>query len=104
MKPGLAWLTKKWCGREIQNRGEGGHDPEEDARACIDLLKKKIENGMDLFTVHPTDPNSEAFIFFPLNRFSFVYQVLDSGSSKQIKNRSSRECQEREAGLFDLPS
>ncbi|KAG5642482.1 hypothetical protein DXG03_002732 [Asterophora parasitica] len=45
LKPGLAWLTKKWCGREIQTGGEGGHDPEEDARACLDLLKKKIENG-----------------------------------------------------------
>ena len=45
LKPGLAWLTKKWCGREIQNRGEGGHDPEEDARACVDLLRKKVENG-----------------------------------------------------------
>ncbi|KAL6307315.1 hypothetical protein BKA93DRAFT_727854 [Sparassis latifolia] len=45
LKPGLAWLTKKWCGREIQNRGEGGHDPEEDARACLDLLKKKVQNG-----------------------------------------------------------
>ncbi|KIP03467.1 hypothetical protein PHLGIDRAFT_130123 [Phlebiopsis gigantea 11061_1 CR5-6] len=45
LKPGLAWLTKKWCGREIQNRGEGGHDPEEDARACLDLLKKKVDNG-----------------------------------------------------------
>ncbi|KAI0032017.1 hypothetical protein K488DRAFT_50840 [Vararia minispora EC-137] len=45
LKPGLAWLTKKWCGREIQTRGEGGHDPEEDARACLDLLKKKVENG-----------------------------------------------------------
>jgi RNA exonuclease 1 len=45
LKPGLAWLTKKWCHREIQNRGEGGHDPEEDARACLELLKKKVENG-----------------------------------------------------------
>lgn len=45
LKPGLAWLTKKWCGREIQARGEGGHDPEEDARACLELLKKKIDNG-----------------------------------------------------------
>lgn len=45
LKPGLAWLTKKWCGREIQNRGEGGHDPEEDARACLGLLRKKVENG-----------------------------------------------------------
>ncbi len=45
LKPGLAWLTQKWCGREIQNRGEGGHDPEEDAQACLDLLRKKVENG-----------------------------------------------------------
>ena len=45
LKPGLAWLTKKWCGREIQSRGEGGHDPEEDARACLDLLKKKLQGG-----------------------------------------------------------
>ena len=45
LKPGLAWLTKKWCHREIQNHGEGGHDPEEDARACLELLKRKVENG-----------------------------------------------------------
>jgi RNA exonuclease 1 len=45
MKPGLAWLTKKWCGREIQANGDGGHDPQEDARACLDLLKLKLENG-----------------------------------------------------------
>ena len=41
----MAWLTKKWCGREIQARGEGGHDPEEDARACLDLLRRKLEEG-----------------------------------------------------------
>lgn len=45
LKPGLAWLTKKWCGREIQTGGEGGHNPEEDARACLELLQKKIEAG-----------------------------------------------------------
>lgn len=45
LKPGLAWLTKKWCGREIQTGGEGGHDPEEDARACLELLNKKMEGG-----------------------------------------------------------
>lgn len=45
LKPGLAWLTRKWCGREIQTGGEGGHDPEEDARACAQLLKLKLENG-----------------------------------------------------------
>ncbi|KAJ7587008.1 ribonuclease H [Mycena floridula] len=45
LKPGLAWLTKKWCNREIQTRGDGGHDPEEDARACIELLNKKLQFG-----------------------------------------------------------
>ncbi|KAJ6507395.1 ribonuclease H [Mycena vitilis] len=45
LKPGLAWLTKKWCGREIQTGGEGGHDPEEDARACLELLQKKMDGG-----------------------------------------------------------
>ncbi|KAN0141760.1 hypothetical protein V8E53_000222 [Lactarius tabidus] len=37
LKPGLACV--------IQDRGPGGHNPEEDARACMDLLKAKIKNG-----------------------------------------------------------
>ena len=45
LKPGLAWLTRKWLGRTIQDRGPGGHNPEEDARACVDLLKAKVKNG-----------------------------------------------------------
>lgn len=45
LKPGLKWLMKKWANKDIQTRGEGGHDPEEDARACIDLLKLKVRNG-----------------------------------------------------------
>jgi DNA polymerase III epsilon subunit-like protein len=53
LKPGLAWLTNKWCGREIQTRGEGGHDPEEDARACLELLKKKVANGSSGAGSHP---------------------------------------------------
>ena len=54
LKPGLAWLTRKWLGRTIQDRGPGGHDPEEDARACIDLLKAKIKNGT--VPTHPLLP------------------------------------------------
>ncbi|EAU90918.1 ribonuclease H [Coprinopsis cinerea okayama7 len=57
LKPGLAWLTKKWCGREIQTRGEGGHDPEEDARACLDLLRRKLEEGPG-FGEYKTDQES----------------------------------------------
>ena len=43
-KPGLAWLSKKWCEKEIQQQA-GGHDPKEDAGACVDLLVKKVKNG-----------------------------------------------------------
>jgi RNA exonuclease 1 len=45
LKPGLKWLMNKWCNKEIQNRGDGGHNPEEDARACVDLLRAKMKNG-----------------------------------------------------------
>ena len=48
LKPGLAWLTRKWLGRTILDRGPGDHNPEEDARACMDLLKAKIKNGASL--------------------------------------------------------
>jgi len=53
-KPGLKWLTGKWLGREIQG-DEGGHDSEEDARACVDLLKLKLANGE--FQYIFTDPD-----------------------------------------------
>lgn len=54
MKPGLAWLTRTFCGRVIQQQpiatgplqgkvDKVGHDAEEDARACIELLRKKLE-------------------------------------------------------------
>jgi len=51
MKPGLAWLTKTFCGRVIQQKPVAtgplqgkvvGHDAEEDARACVELLQRKI--------------------------------------------------------------
>ncbi|KAH8114272.1 hypothetical protein DFH11DRAFT_1596896 [Phellopilus nigrolimitatus] len=29
----------------IQNRGDGGHDAEEDARACVELLRRKMQGG-----------------------------------------------------------
>ena len=41
LKPGLEQLTRKWLGRIIQDRGPDSHYPEEDARACIDLLKEE---------------------------------------------------------------
>ncbi|KAL6453283.1 RNH70 RNA exonuclease 1 [Candida maltosa Xu316] len=46
-KPSLRWLADKYLGRSIQcgeDKGEG-HSSIEDARACLDLVKKKIVEG-----------------------------------------------------------
>lgn len=86
LKPGLAWLTKKWCGREIQNRGEGGHDPEEDARACLDLLRKKVENGE--FLLHQVAACAGA---------DWYDKVPGSASSRSTWSRYSSACRGRAA-------
>ncbi|CAL1185845.1 unnamed protein product [Candida parapsilosis] len=46
-KPSLRWLTKTFLGRDIQageDNGEG-HSSIEDAKACLDLVKLKIQEG-----------------------------------------------------------
>ncbi|KAF8608845.1 hypothetical protein BDV93DRAFT_486198 [Ceratobasidium sp. AG-I] len=55
-KPGLKWLAQKWLNMDIQVK-QGGHDPEEDARACLELLKKKLKEGPD-FGVFKQDVES----------------------------------------------
>lgn len=49
-KPALKWLANKYLSREIQNHA-AGHDSEEDARTCVDLLKLKMANGKLNFSV-----------------------------------------------------
>ncbi|KAI1318958.1 hypothetical protein EDD11_005392 [Mortierella claussenii] len=41
----LRWLTQKWLSRRIQQGGKQGHDSVEDAQACMDLAKLKIQEG-----------------------------------------------------------
>lgn len=46
-KHALRWLSSKYLNREIQ-KGHGtarGHDSVEDARTCLDLIKRKCEKG-----------------------------------------------------------
>ncbi|CAK7270243.1 hypothetical protein SEPCBS119000_003988 [Sporothrix epigloea] len=46
-KHALRWLSAKYLNREIQ-KGHGtarGHDSVEDARTCLDLIKRKCEKG-----------------------------------------------------------
>ncbi|CCO27027.1 putative exonuclease C637.09 [Rhizoctonia solani AG-1 IB] len=55
-KPGLKWLAQKWLNLDIQMK-QGGHDPEEDARACLALFAKKLKEGPD-FGVFKQDVES----------------------------------------------
>ncbi|KAK9376322.1 uncharacterized protein V1513DRAFT_439991 [Lipomyces chichibuensis] len=55
-KPSLKWLAQKFLKKEIQQL-KNGHDSAEDARTCIDLVKLKIEKGMEFGTCVPsTEP------------------------------------------------
>ncbi|WWC87181.1 uncharacterized protein L201_002067 [Kwoniella dendrophila CBS 6074] len=45
-KAGLKWLAQRWLKKEIQ-ASDKGHDSEEDARTCVDLLRMKMLYGPD---------------------------------------------------------
>lgn len=47
MKPSLKWLAQRYTGIAIQQGGGVGHLPDEDAKACVALVKKKVENGLE---------------------------------------------------------
>ncbi|EPS41004.1 hypothetical protein H072_5113 [Dactylellina haptotyla CBS 200.50] len=49
MKPSLKWLSQKFLRKEIQrgNTAAGGHDSVEDSRACLELVKLKLERGKE---------------------------------------------------------
>lgn len=46
-KHSLKWLAQKYLNKEVQKGGgtNSGHDSIEDARTCLDLVKKKCEKG-----------------------------------------------------------
>lgn len=45
LKNSLKFLAQKYLNREVQKGGHAGHDSIEDARTCLDLVKKKCEKG-----------------------------------------------------------
>ena len=63
-KPGLKWLAQKWMNKEIQN-SSSGHDSEEDASTCVELLKLKMANGPDFGSFADTTES----IFERMNRY-----------------------------------
>lgn len=63
LKSSLKYLCQKLLNREIQ-KGVAGHDPREDARAVLDLVKKKCEMGEE----YGTSTQSNESIFARLSR------------------------------------
>ncbi|KAK7206866.1 hypothetical protein BZA70DRAFT_236122 [Myxozyma melibiosi] len=57
-KPGLKYLATKFLNKDIQKQtGGAGHDSAEDARTCIELVKKKLANGEQFGrTAQTTEP------------------------------------------------
>ncbi|KAK3952559.1 hypothetical protein QBC32DRAFT_341063 [Pseudoneurospora amorphoporcata] len=45
LKQSLKYLAQKFLNREVQKAGEAGHDSIEDAKTCLDLVKRKCEKG-----------------------------------------------------------
>lgn len=81
-KPSLKWLTQKFLHREIQNGGASGHNSIEDAKACLDLLKLKLEKGKDFGTA---DASTES-IFKRLERYPLGAKkgaVIDYGQPEK---------------------
>ncbi|KAL1408435.1 hypothetical protein Q8F55_005247 [Vanrija albida] len=77
-KPSLKYLTQKYLGKQIQ-QGEGGHDSEEDARACAGLLKMKLTHGPDF-----GDPNEDSeSVFERLARSNRPTLIADHGNPRQ---------------------
>ncbi|CAI8501057.1 unnamed protein product [Hanseniaspora opuntiae] len=47
-KPALRNLSSIYLGKEIQNNDAEGHDPCIDARTCLELVKLKLEKGLQI--------------------------------------------------------
>jgi len=76
LKASLKWLSTKYLKREIQKGGSNGHDSIEDAKACLDLLKLKLEKGLEYGTCNAAAES----IFKRLSRKARTGGVVDYGT------------------------
>nr|CAG8618021.1 6824_t:CDS:10 [Entrophospora candida] len=78
-KPKLKYLTQKWLNRTIQEIAGDivGHDPIEDASACMGLVKLKLEKGMEFDKI--TEP-----IFRRLARLNKRSVFIDDKASQSF--------------------
>ncbi|KAI5291880.1 hypothetical protein KEM54_002221 [Ascosphaera aggregata] len=76
LKSSLKWLSSKYLYKQIQ-KGMSGHDSTEDARAVLDLVKKKCEHGEN-FGTHMENQES-------------IFLVLRSLNNKSCSHKGGRE-------------
>lgn len=90
-RPSLKWLAIKYLKREIQlgrnvnlpsHKKKSGHDSKEDALACIDLVKLKLEKGL-AFGGNPLMPSS--YVKAQKGKFHAHGQKIKK--SKKVKGR-----------------
>lgn len=78
LKASLKWLAKKYLKRDIQaGHGTTGHSSIEDAKACLDLVKQKCENG----PLWGTSEASSESIFKRIGRTMRPVKHLDGASA-----------------------
>lgn len=79
-KHSLKWLAQKYLNRDVQ-KGDGtlqGHDSIEDARTCLDLVKKKCEKGKAWAAGEPSGEN----LFKRLARVGTAYSAQGGPEAK----------------------
>lgn len=103
-KPALRNITQRFVGREIQT-GRNGHNSEEDAIACLDLLHLKLLHGLDYGVKNDTKNIAErlatsaqgkrttAVIDYNTNRWiSTPATLVSCKSDDEIIEKSSKLC------------
>ncbi|KAI5301493.1 hypothetical protein KEM56_001667 [Ascosphaera pollenicola] len=90
LKSSLKWLCQKYLNKQIQ-KGMSGHDSTEDARAVLDLVKKKCEHGENF----GTGMENQESIFLVLRR------LVKQG--KQAPKKETKEEEKSETDTTEKP-
>ncbi|TDZ30215.1 putative exonuclease [Colletotrichum spinosum] len=85
LKSSLKWLTQKYIQREIQKGGANGHNPIEDARACLDLVRQKCEKGK----LWGSSDSQGENLFRRLGRAGTAYKAQGGSAGGQVTGKTS---------------
>lgn len=95
-RPSLRNLASTYLSYDIQTGAEGGHNPIEDAKACMDLVKLKIVNGLS-FGVSVTTEN----IFEKLSSAGVKCLKLDNDTIRRDRKEPVNDVLDFDAQIFE---